>query len=206
MLDENYMKNQFENNIENLFKDFYFHPEIPQVWVGRLHEDILCEIKDMVQECYKIRQLPLYFLKNHNNVGKNDFQMSVPADMFERSFTMAFLIHMGQHYLAKTTGLSLENYERAVRVKKHHGHFDNFDLWVNFIEPGNTNERHTHSSDLSGVIYLNNQSNLPTIFDHGSYNGQAGDIIMFPSWLPHSVDTNTSPFTRLTLAYNLFII
>lgn len=202
------MKNQFREHITNLFKDFYFleHTNLP-VLVGKLHPQLMEEMDYFTHTCSLIKSKPLYFLKNHCNVGMNKFQVTVPTHILEDSFIFAFLIHLGEYYINLTTSANLEDMSRRVRVRKNQNHFDAYDFWINFIETDCVNDWHTHAGHLSGVIYAENGVNLPTLFeDNTSFNGQRGDIIIFPSNLQHSVSHNNSTSTRITYAFNLELI
>jgi quercetin dioxygenase-like cupin family protein len=199
------MNNMYEQKILNLFKDFYFLPN-SLIMVGRLPDPIIEEIDKFTVLCADIKNHPLSFLKNHVNVGMNKYQVSVPTNVFEDSFTFAFIVHMGSYYLSQHTKESLSQIERSVTVRKNHGHFDAYDFWVNFIESGDFNDWHTHGGSLSGVIYVDNKINLETKFKNNiSFCGKKGDIIMFPSNTEHMVEKNATDETRITYAYNLDI-
>lgn len=100
-----------------------------------------------------------------------------------------------------------------------------FRSWITRIQRGQMSAPHTHvNSFYSGVIYLheNNSSlvlrnpfpfsthiSLSDKFRHYStdetlvYEPKAGDIIMFPSYLYHSISTNDLVDTRYSLAFNV---
>jgi hypothetical protein len=196
--------NQFESQIVELFKDFYWLPgEIP-ILIGQLPNEILVEVEQFTEVCTKIKTHPLHFLKNHVNVGKNKFQVSVPNQLFEDSFTFAYIINLGSFFVAHLSEASLSQISRRVTVRRNHGHFDHYDFWINFIEKGDTNEWHNHAGSLSGVVYMDNSIKLPTLFEDGrQFCGGRGDIVLFPSHLRHMVDTNETDNTRITYAFNL---
>jgi hypothetical protein len=200
------MKNMYEQKVLDLFESYYFLPG-SLVMVGRLPESVIEEIDKFTALCTDIKNHPLSFLKNHVNIGMNKYQVSVPNNVFEDSFTFAFLIHMGTYYLHKHTNKSMAEIGRSVRVRKNHCHFDAYDMWVNFIESGDFNDWHNHAGDLSGVIYVDNKINLETKFENNfSFCGKKGDVIMFPSNTFHMVDRNNTNETRITYAYNLDIV
>jgi len=100
--------------------------------------------------------------------------------------------------------------------------------WINFNPPGTSHHKHTHSNSIvSGVIYLqcDNKSghfevHRPAVQNrqvHGevvnwqqySYNyvfftPKIGEMFLFPSTLPHSVDENKSTISRISLSFNTF--
>jgi len=105
-----------------------------------------------------------------------------------------------------------------------------FDLWVNFMMPGDFNPLHTHGSDLSFVIYLDVPSeiqeearNFPgqsappgsISFFYGqparnewmsaqcNFIPNTGDLFIFPSLLQHWVSPFKSDVTRVSVSGNL---
>ena len=101
--------------------------------------------------------------------------------------------------------------------------------WINVNPTGAYNQTHTHpQSDYSIVYYLKNDD-VPIRFNHpeshAAYNTiaflhkkveeqlliapqvkispQPGDLYIFPAYLPHSVDENTTPNDRVTVAWNV---
>ena len=100
--------------------------------------------------------------------------------------------------------------------------------WGNKNLKGSSHHEHTHpNSIISGVFYLRQDSKLPPIQfsknnQHGmklnprSYNNNnaatfllpciAGELILFPSSLRHSVPINQSDKERISLSFNTFSI
>ena len=101
--------------------------------------------------------------------------------------------------------------------------------WININPTGAYNSTHTHpQSDYSVVYYLQN-NNTPITFNHpdmhSAYNTIAflhdkvgeqlrlspqfrtiprpGDLYVFPAYIPHSVDENTSTTDRISVAWNI---
>lgn len=103
--------------------------------------------------------------------------------------------------------------------------------WIARTKPGESHHSHNHpNSIVSGVLYLraeegssnlkfNNKSRLKedfafdytvnqyNIFNSSSwqYKVETGDIIIFPSWLPHEVSENNSDAERIILGFNTFV-
>ena len=200
------MNSPYEQKILNLFENFYYLPNTDSlVLVGRLPDLIVEEIDRFTSVCSVIKDNPLFFLKHHEN-GPNAYHLSVPINIFEDSFTFAFLLRMGTYYLHKSTGKSMDELARSVRMRRNYGHFDGYDFWVNFMGYGSYNDWHGHSGSLSGVIYVDNEISLPTNFKNdASFCGKKGDIIMFPSNVRHMVGKNITDKIRITYAYNLEI-
>lgn len=97
--------------------------------------------------------------------------------------------------------------------------------WVNINRNGNYNKPHVHpNSALSGVIYVMCDDNTGNIrFDSNSlmehypintfnsnlftdnieYQPKIGDVLIFPSWIYHSVLPNNSSNDRISIAFNV---
>ena len=98
--------------------------------------------------------------------------------------------------------------------------------WANMTKKGERHHEHSHpNSIISGVFYLQNNKNLPPIqfrkksnhsFDlkvekHNNFNSatyllpaDSGELLLFPSTLPHSVLDNESDEDRISIAFNTF--
>jgi uncharacterized protein (TIGR02466 family) len=99
--------------------------------------------------------------------------------------------------------------------------------WLNYTEKNQYHHKHSHpNSLLSGVFYINchEEYDKITFFnnnysiiklevkDWNLYNSETwwfpvktGDIILFPSYLTHMVETKEGDNTRISLAFNVFI-
>ncbi len=99
--------------------------------------------------------------------------------------------------------------------------------WVNIAAPGAALKMHSHPNNfLSGVYYLKVQPGADTINFHDprpqtgilrppvtgltAYNTdqvvvavENGALLIFPAWLPHSVDANQSKEPRISVSFNL---
>ena len=99
--------------------------------------------------------------------------------------------------------------------------------WANFAKPGTSHHVHTHPNNfLSAVYYLNtpqgantinfldprDQAHViaPQVSQRSAHTASQvtvevapGRLVMFPSWLRHSVDVNTSNEVRVSIAINL---
>ena len=100
--------------------------------------------------------------------------------------------------------------------------------WANKNPPGSKHHEHVHpNSILSGVFYLRQDKTLPPIsfaktnqhamkLDPKKYNNLnsetfllpcvAGELLLFPSSLKHSVPTNMGKESRLSLSFNTFSV
>ena len=101
--------------------------------------------------------------------------------------------------------------------------------WLNKTKPGEYHHKHHHpNSYLSAVLYIkclpndhiNIENRLDEMYNNMKFkrkkntlwnsNGAMidvtkGDLIIFPSWVPHSVDVNeTKDVDRISLSFNTF--
>ena len=99
--------------------------------------------------------------------------------------------------------------------------------WANFGARGAAHVAHHHSNNyLSGVYYVNTppggnvitfhdprsqvEQIAPRVKKHNAHNStahaltvQAGQVLMFPAWLIHSVPANASPEIRISISFNI---
>ena len=108
--------------------------------------------------------------------------------------------------------------------------YDRFEVtgcWANVNAPGTPHTMHSHPNNyLSGVYYVRTQAGADTINFHdprtqtgiirppvtelGAENADQvvvhvtpGLLVMFPAWLPHSVDPNRSNALRISVSFNV---
>ena len=101
--------------------------------------------------------------------------------------------------------------------------------WCTRNPKGTTHHKHTHPNSIfSGVYYADAESSditfsWPTTFSknfnfqydywaHNEYNSEqyvlsprSGDIVIFPSWIDHSVSENTGDNDRIVIGFNSFV-
>ena len=121
--------------------------------------------------------------------------------------------------------------EAAVRevlefLKIGQGEFAITGCWANVAAPGGWHRMHSHPNNfLSGVYYVQVQEGADTINFHDprpqagvirppvtaltAYNTDqvvvkvaVGTLLVFPAWLPHSVDPNASAGERISVSFN----
>lgn len=98
--------------------------------------------------------------------------------------------------------------------------------WLNYTNPSEYHHRHTHSNSMvSGVLYINASKETDKIFfynfrndawnisseNYNPFNSPSwwftvntGDLILFPSYLPHMVERVQGDDVRVSLAFNTF--
>jgi uncharacterized protein (TIGR02466 family) len=99
--------------------------------------------------------------------------------------------------------------------------------WLNYTETNQYHHRHEHvNSMVSGVFYINCNEKFdkikffnnnyqiikPKVNEFNMWNSDSwwlpvktGDIILFPSYLPHMVENKQGTDTRISLSFNTFI-
>jgi len=164
----------------------------------KLPKEILNELKSWKKSCDEIKNHPLSQLKLHDNRGTktNNYQVSVPSLLVENSYWLAFVIRL--------CSMVTNEDHRQFFMRRWNGHFDNYDLWINYAYKNNSNPVHHHGGFFSGVIYFNNKKDK-TIFTKKKIDfvGKKGDMIMFPSSLDHKVNKQKEEYERVTFAFNI---
>ena len=108
--------------------------------------------------------------------------------------------------------------------------YDAYDItgcWINVGAPGGWHRMHSHPNNLlSGAYYVQVQEGADAINFHDprpqtsvirppateltAYNTDqvvvrvgVGTLLLFPAWLPHSVDSNASATNRISVSFNV---
>lgn len=185
----------------NIFKNSIFLDKEKTILKHKIPNELFKEIIIFVKKAQQKRKSKYSFLLNHLNSGKNDFQISVDTDIFEKSFMFGYLIKLGEYYF------NLKSNDRKIRMRRLNGHFDHYDFWINFTEKDSINPKHAHPGTLSGVIYYTDSYNNKTEFDNKiKYGGKSKEILLFPSNLGHEVKKYKNNKTRITLSFNLELL
>lgn len=104
------------------------------------------------------------------------------------------------------------------------------DSWINFFHPGQSEHQHNHYGNYLSIVYYVTGpkrsghykffdavpqriiwrgnylgGNAPSIHsvNDGSYEAEAGKMIIFPSWIDHAVMGNESNEIRISIANNV---
>ena len=94
--------------------------------------------------------------------------------------------------------------------------------WMTYSRKGNYGHIHSHgASDLSGVYYFKTDGNDGNIFfetpnklltssfcfnhmhSRAYYKPEPGKMLLFPGWLEHGVQTNTTDNERVSVSFNV---
>ena len=176
------------------------------IFVFKLPEQIVDEMNVWGEDCTKIKNHPLGYLKAHENIGytlgkeknNNSYQCGISPQLVENSYWLAYTIRACAHIF------NIDH--RRFFLRKWDGHFDGYDIWANFAYKGNKNPIHHHGGNISGVIYHKNHKH-PTIFPdyETEYEGTNGTMIIFPSEIDHCVEEQISDEERITFAFNMMV-
>ena len=186
------------------------------VMMTRIPKPIMREIDGWVKECRKVKDSPLMELRSHNNYGYvsnperkkyNSYQTAVPVHLIENSYWLAWTLRLATKYWGNNKFDS-----RQFKVGRWDGHWDGYDVWINFAYQGDENPIHQHRGKLSGVVYYKNtQDGDPTLFPEYkdpsgipiAYAGQPGTMILFPASVVHGVEKKITKGERITFAFNI---
>jgi hypothetical protein len=193
--------------LEEIFDDVTLIGQTPNLIIStQLPEKIYQEVLSWVEPCRAIKDDDYAELLNHYNVGTchNSYQTAIPRKFIDNTFFFGYLLNFGRVYL-NASNLNNSSNPRPVQLRNYTGHYDGYDIWMNFSYKGDDNPLHNHAGSLSGIIYIKNPDNEPTNFPTIDYvhEPKEGEIILFPSYLQHSVDVKETDSERITSSFNL---
>ena len=196
--------------IEEIFNDVTLIGQTPNLIIRtKIPDRIFDEVKGWIEPCRAIKDDEYAELLNHYNVGTghNSYQTAVPRRLMDNSFFFGYLLRLGELYLKTTNQLPVEN-KRMVNLCNYPGHYDGYDIWLNFAYKGDDNPLHNHAGVLSGIIYIKDEDKQPTHFPAINYTHQPeeGEILIFPSHLQHYVDVKETESERITSSFNLMVM
>lgn len=108
-------------------------------------------------------------------------------------------------------------YKKKVSLYKN----PEIDYWTNINEPLSKNSLHNHKTyhyvacyyiqaDNTGDLVYHNPTNImeecnPTspFVSRVCFSPKSGDLVVWPAWLPHEVETNFSNQQRINIAFNI---
>ena len=193
--------------IDEIFDDVTLIGQTPNLIIKvKMPDPIFDEVKGWIEPCRSVKDNEYAELLNHHNVGTghNSYQTAVPRRLIDNSFFFGYLLNLGQLYLHAVNSPVKDN-TRAVHLRNYPGHYDGYDIWVNFTYKGDDNPEHNHAGSLSGIIYIKDEDCQPTNFPTIDYvhKPKEGEILLFQSHLMHSVDVKETESERITGSFNL---
>ena len=133
------------------------------------------------------------------------------------TFTEDILTKYGLNVVKKEIDYHLKQYCKELRfpLRKY-----DMSSWFIMMREGNYAHIHDHCpTDISGVLYYKTNSDDGDIHFHTPhpffkmskcFNNQSwrhrpeeGKILLFPGWLQHGVETNTTDNVRISLSFNI---
>ena len=194
-------------SIEEIFDDVTLIGQTPNLILRvKMPDRIFNEVKGWIEPCRAVKDDEYAELLNHYNVctGHNSYQTAIPRKLIDNSFFFGYILNFGQLYL-RAANLPGGQDRRAVHLRNYPGHYDGYDIWMNFTYEGDDNPLHNHAGSLSGIIYIKDEDCQPTNFPKINYvhDPEEGEILLFPSHLMHSVDVKKTESERITASFNL---
>ena len=154
--------------------------------------------------------------KLYGSVSLNSYILNSPECVKLKEYILKLALDFGHNIL----GYKIPSYKLS-------------QSWISEKKPGQQHALHTHpNSVISGVLFYGNyENNTPSIIFHRNYSRPSnenliqlplyesnpnpiyspkyklspkpGDLVLFPSYLPHSVPENTTNQIRKSLAFNI---
>lgn len=173
-------------------------------------EDDFSYQQDLIEYCYR-------YSKNHPpNIRSNiDGYQTDGSILVDEEFKSKFY-HRILDYINESTSAYIQDTKMEEDIKTKPLRV--VSLWMNINPPGAYNVEHVHPGSVisgvmwikvpedSGKFYINN----PNMYnDHRfgqagvTMNPKEGSMLVFPSWLPHSVGKNNSNEDRISISFNV---
>lgn len=193
--------------LEEIFNDITLIGQTPNLIIStQLPDKIYQEVLSWIEPCRAIKDDEYGELLNHVNVGTNhnSYQTAIPRKFIDNTFFFGYILNFGKVFL-KAANLPGKDDHRSIHLRSYPGHYDGYDIWMNFTYKGDDNPLHNHAGSLSGIIYVKDSDGQPTNFPALNYvhDGKEGEILLFPSHLQHSVDIKETDSERITVSFNL---
>lgn len=102
--------------------------------------------------------------------------------------------------------------DKSVKILREHPAYNsfgenfkvNYEFWWNYYEKGTHQDYHDHSYNVLSGIWFLKDSKTPVIFtnrgDKVRVYPKRGVLLIFPSWLPHYVESSVDE--RITISFN----
>lgn len=200
--------------IKEIFDDVTLIGQTPNLIMKvQLPDKIFDEVKSWIEPCRAIKDDEYAELLSHRNVGTdhNSYQTSIPKKYIDNSFFLGYVIHFGELYL-KTINSQHRNmdgsYYRRILMRDNPGHYNGYDIWMNFTYKGDDNPIYNHAGHMSAIIYVKDEGGQPTIFPSINYvhAPKEGEMLLFPAHLEHKVNVKQTESERITTSFNLCVL
>ena len=199
--------------LEEIFDNITLIGQTPNMIMKvQLPDKIFDEVKSWIEPCRAIKDDEYAELLNHRNVGTghNSYQTAIPRKYIDNSFFLGYILHFAEIYLESINSPSKRQdglYNRTVVMRDNIGHYDGYDIWMNFTYKGDDNPIHNHAGDFSSIIYVKDEDNQPTIFPSINYVHvpKEGEMLLFPAHLQHEVNVKQTESERISISYNLLL-
>jgi hypothetical protein len=152
------------------------------------------DIESMISKLYQLKEIDPG--NKISNIG--GWQNSQQLDQFKEFLSLVSLV---KNVIKKNLNKDIS--------------FENSGIWGNISSTTHYNKIHTHYSSIggfSGVYYLQvfpNSGNIKFYDDlfinKIEYNPVVGDLLLFPSYTLHSVESNNNSKDRISIAFNFQI-
>jgi hypothetical protein len=197
----------------NLFKNYIEidHPNSP-ILKGYLPSLIFSQLKNIVSKVRLTKDQNYSFLKDnlHQSVDNFSYRPYIPNYLLEPTFIFEYIRSLGAYFYSKFFNLSFEEAFNKVKVNEldeYNYLMPKYDIWINYSTKNTKSNLHAHKGNFSGIIFVENSEVSTTFFPPNlSIKGNPGEILLFNSFLPHSVYSNSSNLERVTISFNLNII
>tara|TARA_Y100000766_G_scaffold264940_1_gene258119 strand:- start:92 stop:670 length:579 start_codon:yes stop_codon:yes gene_type:complete len=157
-------------------------------------------------------------------IGKVDFSMNDKWGsthyLSDTSFNSNIIEDLNLEYFSKEIGIHVEEYCN----KLNFNNIPNYKIissWFALFRKGNYAHIHNHGdSDIAGVYYYKRSGNDGNLFfcspnkaadtsvlfmnNRLVTNTKEGEIVLFPGFLDHGVQTNDSDDERVSLSFNIY--
>ncbi len=177
-------------------------------------------LKDIKLECYQIQRMDIEGLKWSEKNYKNGYTSYSSQDQIHQ---LSSTFHNLERKIAK----HVDKYLKSLDYNTSVDHLKMTDFWVNIMGQNAIHTAHIHpNSVISGTFYVSKPKNSSGIQfqdprlaqlmnspalkqDAQNHNRrfvtvypEAGDVVLFESWLMHEVPLNISKEPRISVSFN----
>ena len=160
------------------------------------------------------------------NYHKKQFNINIGKNKTSKN---NFILKQNEmKFLHKDLMIKVNDYFKSVEDSNDEVELYITQSWLNYNKSNTYHHEHWHTNSyISGVLYIKANENLDFIrflnprysfFEFSNKNNfnvfnsgicdfpvKSGSIILFPSYLRHSVENNSSDYERISLAFNVFV-